>query len=104
MTAPRYISTPFCIWVSKPGVADGGGGSGREVGLLLWSAVLQSHSIAKHGAIVIDFIPLLWRKAIVYGDKNLVNVGWTLILPMGQLMWFCLTPRSGVKGIIIYLM
>ena len=33
MTAPRYISTPFCIWVSKPGVADGGG-SGREVGLL----------------------------------------------------------------------
>ena len=31
--APRYISTPFCIWVSKPVVADGGG-SGREVGLL----------------------------------------------------------------------
>ena len=72
--------------------------------MLLWSAVLQSHSSAKHGAIVIDFIPLLWRKAIVYGDKNLVNVGWTLILPMGQLIGFCLTPRSGVKGIIIYLM
>ena len=37
------------------------------------------------------------------GDKNLVNVGWTL-LPMGQLIGFCLTPISGVKGIIIYLL
>ena len=65
--------------------------------MLLWSVVLQSHSSAKHGAIVIDFIPLLWRKAIVYGDKNLVNVGWTHYNAGQLIWWFCLTSRSGVS-------
>ena len=38
--------------------------------------MVQSPSAIIHGAIVIDFIPLLWKRQCS-GDKNLVNVGWT---------------------------
>ena len=58
--------------------------------------ILQSHSSAKHGAIVIDFIPLLWKAARIKFVIVVDCVGRSTDVPLNNLPQITVRPNIGI--------